>query len=169
MDLCCGSGAIGLAIDRESGGVDLHAADVDPAAVACARLNVPADRVHEGDLYDALPSHLRGRVDLLAVNAPYVPTDEIQLMPPEARLHEHHVALDGGSDGLELHRRVAAGPPDWLAPGGTPADRDQSWPGRGGPRPVPPGRADGVRAPRGVHPVHRRARRFQQTPARLAH
>ena len=40
-------------------------------------------------------------------------------MPPEARLHEHHVALDGGADGLDLHRRVAAGAPAWLRPGGT--------------------------------------------------
>ena len=117
VDLCCGSGAIGLAIDHECGGVDLHAADLDPAAVACARLNLPADRVHEGDLYAALPSHLRGRVDLLAVNAPYVPTEEIQRMPPEARDHEHRVALDGGGDGLQLHRRVTAGSTDWLAPG----------------------------------------------------
>ncbi len=70
--------------------VELHAADLDPAAVACARRNVTTGQVHEGDLYDALPVDLAGRVDLLAVNAPYVPTDEIALMPPEAREHEHH-------------------------------------------------------------------------------
>ena len=99
--------------------VELHAADLDPDAVACARQNVTMGEVHEGDLYDALPVGLRGRVDLLAVNAPYVPTDEIRLMPPEARLHEHHVALDGGADGLDLHRRVASGAPEWLRPGGT--------------------------------------------------
>jgi release factor glutamine methyltransferase len=117
VDLCC--------VDVP--GVELHAADIDPAAVGCARLNVTAGvtarvaagAVHEGDLYDALPDHLRGRVDLLLVNAPYVPTDEIRLMPPEARLHEHHVALDGGEDGLDLHRRTAAGAPGWLAPGGS--------------------------------------------------
>ena len=74
---------------------------------------------------------LRGRVDLLAVNAPYVPTDEIRLMPPEARLHEHHVALDGGADGLDLHRRVASGAPEWLATGRHPAHRDQPGPGGG--------------------------------------
>ena len=104
---------------RSDSSVELHAADLDPDAVACARQNVTMGEVHEGDLYDALPVGLRGRVDLLAVNAPYVPTDEIPLMPPEARLHEHHVALDGGADGLDLHRRVAAGAPDWLRPGGT--------------------------------------------------
>ena len=52
--------------------------------------------VHEGDLYDALPGDLLGRVDVLAVNAPYVPTDEIALMPTDARDHEHRIALDGG-------------------------------------------------------------------------
>jgi len=118
VDLCCGTGAIGVAIARRLE-VELHAADVDQDAVACARQNVTMGEVHEGDLYDALPAGLRGRVDLLAVNAPYVPTEEIRLMPPEARLHEHHVALDGGSDGLDLHRRVAAGAPVWLRPGGT--------------------------------------------------
>ena len=73
------------------------------------------DRVYEGDLYDALPPGLRGRIDLLVVNAPYVPTDEIGMMPPEARDHEPRVALDGGIDGVDIHRRVAAGAPDWLA------------------------------------------------------
>jgi release factor glutamine methyltransferase len=119
VDLCCGTGAIGVAAAVGVPGVELHAADVDPAAVECARLNVTAGEVHEGDLYDALPDRLRGRVDLLLVNAPYVPTGEIRLMPPEARLHEHHVALDGGLDGLDLHRRTASAAPDWLAPGGS--------------------------------------------------
>jgi release factor glutamine methyltransferase len=118
VDLCCGTGAIGVAVAVSLTGIELHAADVDPDAVACARLNVTVGRVHEGDLYDALPEDLRGRVDLLLVNAPYVPTDEIRLMPPEARLHEHHVALDGGADGVEIHRRVAAEASGWLAPGG---------------------------------------------------
>ena len=118
VDLCCGTGAIGVAIAQRLD-VELHAADLDRDAVACARQNVTMGEVHEGDLYDALPVGLRGRVDLLAVNAPYVPTGEIRLMPPEARLHEHHVALDGGADGLDLHRRVASGAPAWLRPGGT--------------------------------------------------
>jgi len=119
VDLCCGTGAIGVAVASSVPGTALHAADIDPDAVACARLNVTGGQVHEGDLYDALPTGLRGRVDLLLVNAPYVPTDEIRLMPAEARQHEHHVALDGGVDGVEIHRRVAAGASQWLAPGGS--------------------------------------------------
>ena len=123
VDLCCGSGAIGRAIEERVGAaggrVEVHAADVDPVAVECARLNLPPERAHRGDLYDALPADLRGRVDVVVVNAPYVPTAEIALMPPEARDHEPRTALDGGADGVDLHRRVAAGAREWLAPGGT--------------------------------------------------
>jgi release factor glutamine methyltransferase len=118
LDLCCGTGAVGAALAREVPGIEVYAADLDPAAVACARRNLPAARVFEGDLYTALPGALRGRVDVLAVNAPYVPTDEIALMPAEARDHEHLVALDGGADGLDVQRRVVACAREWLAPGG---------------------------------------------------
>ena len=126
VELCCGSGAVGVALAAAivgggGGGVRaLYAADIDPTAVRCARRNViPAGgRVYEGDLYDPLPAALRGTVDLVVVNAPYVPTEAIRLMPPEARLHEPRVALDGGPDGLEIQRRVAADSPGWLAPGG---------------------------------------------------
>jgi len=116
VDLCCGTGALGAAVAAAVPGVEVHAADVDPAAVACARRNLP--RVHQGDLYDALPRALQGRVAVIVANAPYVPTDAIATMPPEARDHEHRVALDGGADGLDVQRRVIAGAPDWLAPGG---------------------------------------------------
>lgn len=120
VDLCCGSGAVAAALAAAAGPLELHAADIDPAAAACARRNVLplGGEVHEGDLYGALPDRLRGRVDLLAVNAPYVPSGMIGTMPPEARLHEPRTSLDGGPDGLELQRLVAAAAPEWLAPGG---------------------------------------------------
>ncbi|KAA2265749.1 putative protein N(5)-glutamine methyltransferase [Solihabitans fulvus] len=118
IDLCCGSGAVGAAIIAALHHVDLHAADIDPAAVRCARRNIPTGHVHEGDLYQPLPATLLGRVDVLAVNAPYVPTDEVDLMPPEARLHEPQIALDGGTDGLDIQRRVAADATRWLRHGG---------------------------------------------------
>ena len=118
VDLCCGTGAIGAAIRAERPGVELHAADVDPVAVGCARRNLPGAHVHQGDLYDALPAGLRRRVDLVVVNAPYVPTARIATMPPEARDHEHRVALDGGRDGLDVHRRLAGALAGWLAPAG---------------------------------------------------
>jgi release factor glutamine methyltransferase len=118
VELCCGSGAVAAVLAAHWPAADVHAADLDPAAVRCARRNLAPDRVHEGDLYAALPAQLRGRVDVLVANAPYVPTDAIALMPAEAREHEARIALDGGADGLDLHRRIAAGAPGWLTSGG---------------------------------------------------
>jgi release factor glutamine methyltransferase len=121
VDLCCGSGALGVALAAAAGRpVELHAADVDPAAVRCARRNVgPAGgQVYQGDLDGPLPAGLRGRVDVLLANVPYVPTGDVALLPAEAREHEALVALDGGADGLDVLRRVAAVAPAWLAPGG---------------------------------------------------
>ncbi|GAA3489395.1 MULTISPECIES: putative protein N(5)-glutamine methyltransferase [Streptomyces] len=121
LDLCCGSGAVAAVLGARLPGAELHAADVEPAAVRCARRNVEplGGRVHEGDLYAPLPTALRGRVDVLVANAPYVPTDDIPLLPAEARDHEPRVALDGGADGLAVQRRVTAGAARWLAPGGS--------------------------------------------------
>ncbi|MFF5008730.1 putative protein N(5)-glutamine methyltransferase [Streptomyces phaeochromogenes] len=120
VDLCCGSGAVGAALAAALPGAELHAADVDPAAVRCARRNVGAGaQVYEGDLFEALPQGLRGRIGILAANVPYVPSGEVGLLPPEARDHEPLVALDGGGDGLDVLRRVAAEAPRWLAPGGS--------------------------------------------------
>lgn len=120
VDLCCGSGAVGAAIMHQVPGVELHAADIEPGAVRCARRNLEplGGQVHEGDLFAALPPALRGRVGVLAVNAPYVPTEAIRTMPPEARLYEPVESLDGGPDGLDFHRRVAIGGIQWLSPHG---------------------------------------------------
>jgi release factor glutamine methyltransferase len=118
VELCCGSGAVGAAILEEVPFVEVHAADIDPVAAACARENLPNGNVHEGDLFDALPGDLRGRIDVLVANTPYVPTDEVALMPPEARDHEPRHSLDGGPDGLDLLRRISAEAHLWLVPGG---------------------------------------------------
>jgi release factor glutamine methyltransferase len=118
VDLCCGSGALGMAVRAQARQSTVYAADSDPTAVACARDNL-GKRVYEGDLFDALPTELRGRVDVLLANVPYVATRHIPLLPAEARDHEPHIALDGGDDGLDVFRRVTAGAPEWLAPGGT--------------------------------------------------
>lgn len=118
IDLCCGSGALGMAVKHAVPDARLAAADIEPAAVSCARRNLAGiGEVFEGDLFAPLPRALRGTVELLLVNAPYVPTAEVDWMPPEARLYEPRVALDGGGDGLDIHRRVAAEAVDWLAPG----------------------------------------------------
>ena len=119
VDLCCGTGAVAAAVHAARPDARLHAADLDPRAVACARLNlVGIADVHRGDLADALPGELVGRVDVMVVNAPYVPTDEIAHLPPEARDHEPWLALDGGPDGVAVHRRVAAQASPWLRRGG---------------------------------------------------
>ncbi|MFD0150431.1 putative protein N(5)-glutamine methyltransferase [Streptomyces sp. NPDC055721] len=120
VDLCCGSGALGVALAAALDEVELYAADVDPAAVRCARRNVTpvGGEVYEGDLFAPLPAGLKGRVDVLLSNVPYVPTVEIELLPAEARDHEARVALDGGVDGLAVLRRVVAEAAEWLAPWG---------------------------------------------------
>ena len=119
VDLCCGSGAVGAALAVTLDRIELYAVDIDPAAVRCARRNVPAGaQVYAGDLYEPLPATLHGRVDVVVANAPYVPTEAIGLLPPEAREHEPRVALDGGVDGLDVLRRVIIAAPSWLAPGG---------------------------------------------------
>jgi release factor glutamine methyltransferase len=130
LDLCCGCGAVAAALaDRspaaafegqaaEGPAVEVHAVDLTPAAVDCARRNLAAGTVYLGDLFDPLPATLRGRVDVLVANAPYVPSEAIRLMPPEARDHEPRSALDGGADGLDIQRRIIAGAPSWLADGG---------------------------------------------------
>lgn len=120
LDLCCGAGAIAAVVRAQVRGARLHAVDVDPVAVGCARTNVGNDaHLYVGDLYDPLPAQLRGRVDVVVANAPYVPTDDIATMPAEAREHERRAALDGGVDGLTVARRVFDGARHWLRPGGT--------------------------------------------------
>jgi release factor glutamine methyltransferase len=121
VDMCCGSGAVGAAVAAaRDGGIELHAVDIEPTAVRCARRNLApvGGRVYEGDLFTPLPADLRGRVDVLVANVPYVPTEAVSLLPPEARVHEPRVALDGGPDGLDVLRRMAGAAGEWLAPGG---------------------------------------------------
>lgn len=120
VDLCCGSGAIGLVVASRVAGVRLVASDVDPVAVACARRNLAhvAATVVCGDLFDALPRDLVGAVDILLTNVPYVPSGAVAYLPAEAREHEPLSALDGGGDGLDVLRRVAAQAGSWLTVGG---------------------------------------------------
>ncbi|MGY4102533.1 putative protein N(5)-glutamine methyltransferase [Nocardia sp. R16R-3T] len=124
LDMCCGSGALGLALATtlaaEGRPITLAAADIEPAAVECARRNLTpiGAHVYEGDLFEPLPCELCGHIDILLANTPYVPSDMISRMPPEARDYEPRTALDGGPDGLDIFRRVVAAAGTWLAPGG---------------------------------------------------
>jgi release factor glutamine methyltransferase len=118
VELCCGAAPVAATILEEVPFVEVHAADIDPVAVTNARENLPNGNVHQGDLYDALPADLRGRIDVLVANTPYVPSDEVALLPAEARDHEPRHTLDGGPDGLALLRRISGSAIDWLTPGG---------------------------------------------------
>ena len=119
VDVCCGTGAIGAALLAERPDLVLHAADADPAAVACAQGNLPgAAGVHAGDLLAALPPSLAGGVDVVVASTPYVPSDAVAAMPAEAREHEPRAALDGGGDGLDVVRRLAGQAVTWLRSGG---------------------------------------------------
>lgn len=120
VDLCCGSGAIGLSIISAVPTVRLIASDIDPVAVRCARKNLSAfdATVLESDLFDTFPDEVRGKIDVLVANAPYVPSDEIEMMPRDSRLFEPRISLDGGENGLEIHRQIAAEAASWLASGG---------------------------------------------------
>lgn len=120
LDLCCGSGAVGAAIEAglPEGSFELWATDIDPAAIRCARRNIRGTAV-QGDLFAGLPVRLRRGFAVIVVNAPYVPSEEIAMMPSEARVHEPRAALDGGLDGADVHRRVVADAEEWLSERGT--------------------------------------------------
>lgn len=113
LDLCCGAGPVAAALLRRRPDLRVCASDLDPEAVECARALVP--RVYCGDLFAPIP---RQRFDLVVANAPYVPTDSLTVLPRESRA-EALTALDGGTDGLEIHRRIAAQATEWLQPGGS--------------------------------------------------
>jgi len=120
LDVCCGTGAIGAALVAAIPRIQLHATDISDAAVLCARRNLAhlGARVYHGDLYTALPAPLCGAVDVMVANVPYVPSADVEMLPREARIYEAREALDGGTDGLDVLRRLAAEAVVWLAPSG---------------------------------------------------
>ncbi len=118
VELCAGAAPVAAAVMAAQSTAVVHVVDRDPTALACASVNVPGGLMHRGDLFDALPRMLRGRLDVVAASPPYVPTGELHLMNGEARTHEPTYALDGGDDGLDVARRIVADAPRWLAPAG---------------------------------------------------
>ncbi|TMA89352.1 MAG: peptide chain release factor N(5)-glutamine methyltransferase [Deltaproteobacteria bacterium] len=121
LDLCAGSGAVGISIAAERPRMRVDLVELSAHAAAVARANAEKHalgrvRVVTGDLYAALPEKVR--YDAIAANPPYVPTAEIGRLAPDVIQHEPHIALFAGEDGLAVIRRIVAGVGEWLAPGG---------------------------------------------------
>jgi release factor glutamine methyltransferase len=118
VDVGTGTGAVALAVKRSRPDARVLATDVSDEAVSVARANASRHDLHvevaEGDLLSSLPGEVRGRVDLIVSNPPYVTRDEYDELPVEVRA-EPYEALVGGTD---LHRRLAEVAPKWLRPGG---------------------------------------------------
>jgi release factor glutamine methyltransferase len=116
VDLCTGSGAVAAVLRAAHPGARIYATDVDPRAVACARRN--RVEAFEGDLDEPLPGSLRGTVDVLTAVVPYVPTEELHLLPGDVIANEPRHALDGGPGGTAVLLRAAEAAGRLLASGG---------------------------------------------------
>ncbi len=122
LDYGTGSGCLAIALATRHPTAVVHALDISALALAVARVNAARhgveDRIvfHTGDGFAALPETVR--FDLIVANPPYIPTGEIAALQPEVREHEPRAALDGGPDGLDFIRKLAAGAGRWLKPGG---------------------------------------------------
>lgn len=123
VDLGTGSGAIALSVAAECRGAEVWATDRSPEALEVARANTAglgmrgaSVRLAEGDWFEALPGDLRGRVDVVVSNPPYVATGEE--LPEQVRAWEPTSALYAGPDGLDDLRELVRAAPAWLSPGG---------------------------------------------------
>jgi len=120
-DLCTGSGAVAVCLASELPSAQIYATDISLAALTIARGNAETHQVAQrmqffaGDLFDALVPRSEIRFDLIASNPPYVRRGEIVTLAPEVSRWEPRIALDGGADGLEFYRRIAAAAADYLA------------------------------------------------------
>lgn len=117
VDLCTGSGAVAAVLGSTRPRATVLATDLDPAAAACARRN--RVRAFVGDLDEPLPRSLLGRVDVLTAVVPYVPSEELHLLPRDVLEHEPCRALDGGPGGTAVLLRAAEAAGRWLRPGGS--------------------------------------------------
>lgn len=126
LELCTGSGALGLAMANARPDATVHAVEVDPTALAWARRNCEARqahgdtpvRLHQGDATDRrLLVQLEGQVDLVLANPPYVPAGSP--VPPEVADHDPAVAVFAGTDGLDVIRPLVGAAAQWLKVGGS--------------------------------------------------
>ena len=121
VDLCTGSGAVALFLKSAWPRSRVVATDFSVDALAVARQNAEQLGLdvewYSGDLFGALPARLRGKVELLVANPPYVSEDEWDLLPDDVK-HEPRSALVAGATGTEIIDRILDGVGDWLVPGG---------------------------------------------------
>ena len=125
LDLCTGSGCIAIALASRLKHASVIASDISAKAVAVAKRNAQklgvADRVavEEGDLYEALAGKVDVQpFDLIVANPPYIATAQMESLPRNVREYEPVGALDGGLDGLVVHRKILASAPERLVAGG---------------------------------------------------
>lgn len=125
VDLCTGSGAVGITLAKEIQYSRIYATDISPLSIEQSSGNARhlgvSDRIDlfMGDLFEPLKNRLpAGSVNLIVSNPPYIPTSDINSLPPEVRDHEPRAALDGGRDGLDLIRRIIEGSAEFLIDNG---------------------------------------------------
>lgn len=118
LDLCTGSGCIGISLSLLGDCGSVLASDISPEALAVARRNALEHRAAISFVESDLFRQISGTFDLIVSNPPYIPTGEIDALMPEVRDHDPRSALDGEADGLGFYRRIAAGAPEHLVPGG---------------------------------------------------
>lgn len=119
LDLCCGSGAIALAIATERPNTQILATDVSADALAVAAKNREKHQLKNVEfLRSDLFENVREPVHLIVSNPPYIPTHELGSLMTDVRDFEPSIALDGGDDGLTFYRRIMANAPDYLRENG---------------------------------------------------
>jgi len=122
VDLGTGSGNLAIALKHSFPDAEVHAVDVSAGSLEVAAENAAASApeiaLYYGDLFEPLPPEIRGRVDLVISNPPYIATGEHATLPLEVRDHEPAIALFAGPDGLSVLRRIVTLAPDWLSPDG---------------------------------------------------
>ncbi len=123
LDLCCGSGCIGLAIASRVKDAKVTCADLSKEALAVTKKNIALNKM-TGRVSclqaDAMgePSSFLGKFDLIVSNPPYITTDEMKELPDSVKNYEPHMALHGGEDGLDFYRNISEKFGKALKPGG---------------------------------------------------
>lgn len=119
LDLCCGSGAVGISLAKICGNVRVTATDISESALATAAENAKALRVKAKFLQGNMFEPVRGmKFDMIVTNPPYIRTNMISILQDEVKDHEPLAALDGGRDGLDFYRIIVEKAAEHLKPGG---------------------------------------------------